>query len=111
MELVGRLGKLDKNIILSSEVNVVKCPICENEVKEYSNDHMEHTMCEEFARCKDEYHYYCYQYAYGATEETIGMVTFHSYHACSKDERMLRSMQYKAVLELEKIYYKERIKG
>jgi len=86
----------------------MKCPICDNEVKEYSDDYMEHILCEEYAKCEDEHHKYSYQYAYGATEETLGRVTFHSHYADSQDLRKLQNKQYQAVLELEREYYKDR---
>jgi hypothetical protein len=87
----------------------MKCPICENEVKEYSNDYMEHTLCEEYAKCEDEHHYYAYQYAYGSTEEIIGRTTFHSHYADSQELRKLQNEQYKAVLKLEKDFYRKAI--
>lgn len=84
---------------------MMKCPICENEVKEYSQDYTEHTLCEEFAKCEDEDHYYYYCFSYGTTEETIGGVTFFSHYSDSNELRELQNKQYKAVLELEKEYY------
>ena len=84
----------------------MKCPICDNEVKEYSNDYMEHILCEEYAKCGDKHHNYNYQYAYGSTEETIGRVTFFSHYADLKDLRKLNNKQYKAVLELEREFYR-----
>ena len=84
---------------------MMKCPICENEVKEYSQDYMENTLCEEFAKCEDEDHHYHYYFSYGATEEAIGGVTFFSHYSDSSELRKLQNKQYKAVLELEKEYY------
>lgn len=84
----------------------MKCPICDNDVKEYYDDYTNYTLCEEFARCEDEYHHYSYQYAYGNTEEMIGGVTFYSHYRDSQKERKLQSIQYRAVLEAEREHYK-----
>lgn len=86
----------------------MNCPICDNEVKEYSNDYIEHTLCEEYAKCGDKHHNYSYQYAYGSTEEIIGRVSFHSHYSDSPDLRKLQNKQYKAVLELEREFYRNK---
>ena len=89
----------------------MKCPICDNEVKEYSDDYINSIQCEEFARCQDEHHHYAYEFAYGSTTESIGRVTFYSHYDDSEYVRRLRSKQYKAVLELEREHYQKIIKG
>lgn len=87
----------------------MKCPICDKEIKDYNNDYINHTVCEEHAKCKDEHHFYHYQYTYGSTEEAIGNVVFYSHYSESQEERELRNKQYKAVLELEREYYRNKI--
>ncbi|MGG3986982.1 hypothetical protein [Bacillus smithii] len=66
-------------------------------------------LMEESAECKDDYHYYSYQYITGSTEEIIGNVAFYGNHADSKEVRELQNKQYKAVLELEREYYQKKI--
>lgn len=90
---------------------MMKCPICENEIEDYRVDYLEHTICEEYAKCVDEHHRYGYEYAYGRTEENVGRVTFHSHYSDSKELRELINKQYHAILELEKEHYKKSIGG
>lgn len=65
---------------------------------------------EEHAKCKDEHHFYSYQYVTGSYEECIGNVVFYSHYADSEEESKLRAKQYKAVLELEKEHYQNKVK-
>jgi len=83
----------------------MKCPICENEIKNRRFESIQGSVGEEHAKCYDDYHFYSYSFAYGNEEETIGNVVFHSHHADPKEQRELISKQYKAVLELEKEQY------
>jgi hypothetical protein len=84
----------------------MKCPICDKEITDYSDDYMEHTLMEEHAKCKDEHHFYSYQYVNGNYEECIGSIVFYSHYADSEEQRKLQSEQYKAVLKLEREHYK-----
>lgn len=87
----------------------MKCPICNKEITDYSNDYMEHTLMEEHGKCEDEHHSYNYQYVTGNSEECIGSVVFYSHHTDSLEEILLQNKQYKAVLELEREHYKKKV--
>lgn len=86
----------------------MKCPVCDNELHS-STDYLNYTLCEEYAECKDEKHYYKYNYAYGNTEEVIGNVAFYSHYSNSAALRKLQTKQYRAIVELEREYYQQQI--
>ncbi|MFC0273627.1 hypothetical protein ACFFIX_19735 [Metabacillus herbersteinensis] len=81
----------------------MKCPICDKEINNYSNNYMEHTLMEEHATCKDENHFY--RYKIGNYEECIGGVIFQSHYADLEEERKL----YKFVLELNRENYQKKV--
>lgn len=86
----------------------MKCPICDKPITDREADYMEHTLIEEYLSCKDEYHNFYSMYAYGATQETIGAVTFLKSYTDSKSERDLVNLQTKLVILLEREAYIKR---
>lgn len=83
----------------------MKCPICDKEIEDYETDHMGNILMEERATCKDENHFYGYEYVTGNSTENIGDVVFYSHYTQTPEQRKLQGKQYEAVLLLEKENY------
>lgn len=91
---------------------MIRCPICDKEITDIDTDYLDgHLLCEEYYSCSDEHHTYDYNWAYGNGQETIGRVTFTSFHSDSIEERSRLGKQFDYVLKLEKERYKESIKA
>jgi hypothetical protein len=86
----------------------MKCPICDNEIQDYTEDYMEHILMEEHATCQDDNHFYQLEYVTGNTREMIGDVSIYSHHVDTKVERELKGQKFRAVLELEREHYQRK---
>ena len=83
----------------------MKCPICENKIKNHVVDFMEHILMEEHATCKDERHFYSYEFVTGNEREVLGDAVIHRYHNDPPEEIKIQDEKYKRALQQEKERY------
>lgn len=89
----------------------MKCPICNNEIEDYSVDGESGHVHEETAHCSDSKHYYDYHFAYGSSEETIGDIVIRSHYTDNMKEREDKRGIIDLAIEIEKERYNERTRS